>query len=198
MLAIRMQRTGRKGHAQFRLIAQDRRFSPSSGRVVAFLGSYDPHTKVAKIDAEKVAGYLANGARPTDRAASLLKAEGIKLPDWVSVSAPQKKAIKNPEKLKRNRPAAPVAEAEPESPKEEVAPEASGPSTEAPQVAVTDDNAVAEAEEKVEETVAEDEPVADEAKEIPAEPEVTEPASEAPVEETAAAESDDASPEKEA
>jgi small subunit ribosomal protein S16 len=40
-----MQRTGRRGHAMFRVIVQDSHRSPTSGKVVAFLGSYDPHTK---------------------------------------------------------------------------------------------------------------------------------------------------------
>ena len=35
MLAIRMQRTGRKGHAQFRVIVQESRRTPTSGNVVA-------------------------------------------------------------------------------------------------------------------------------------------------------------------
>lgn len=105
MLAIRMQRTGRKGHAQFRLIVQDKRFSPKNGRVVAFLGSYDPHTKKAILDTEKATAYLKNGAQPTDRVASILKSEGVKLPSWVNLSQPQKRTVKNPEKLRRNRPA---------------------------------------------------------------------------------------------
>jgi small subunit ribosomal protein S16 len=112
MLAIRMQRTGRKGHAQYRLVAQDSRFSPTSGRVVAYLGSYNPHTKEAVIDGEKVSTYLANGAQPSDRAAKLLKKEGIKLPDWVKISPDKKREIRNPEKLRRNRPAGAEAEAE--------------------------------------------------------------------------------------
>ncbi len=117
MLAIRLQRTGRSGHAQFRVIVQDDRFSPKSGRVVAYVGNYDPHTKETKLDGEKISGYLANGAQPSDRVAQLLKQEGIKLPSWVSVSSPQKRSVRNPEKLRRNRPAgeptpAPVAEEE--------------------------------------------------------------------------------------
>ena len=44
MLAIRMQRTGRKGHAMFRVVVQESRLTPTSGRVVAMLGSYDPHS----------------------------------------------------------------------------------------------------------------------------------------------------------
>ncbi len=105
MLAIRMQRTGRKGHAQFRMIVQDSRFNPSSGRVVAFLGSYNPHAKTVILDKEKANKYLANGAQPTDRVVKIFKSEGVKLPDWVSVSSPGKRTVKNPEKLRRNRPA---------------------------------------------------------------------------------------------
>lgn len=123
MLAIRLQRTGRSGHAQFRLIAQDSRFSPTSGRVVAYLGSYDPHTKQATIDKDKAAGYLSKGAQPSERAAKLLKAEGVKLPTWVAKPLKQKGEIRNPEKLRRNRPAgAPTPE-----PKAEAAPEGETP-----------------------------------------------------------------------
>ena len=129
MLAIRLQRTGRKGHPQYRMIVQDSRFSPKSERVVQYLGSYNPHTKEAKIDAETSAKYLANGAQPSDRAASILKEAGVKLPKWYSPSPSKKRGIKNPEKLRKNRPAGaespaeePVAKAE-ETPAEESATE---------------------------------------------------------------------------
>lgn len=105
MLSIRMQRTGRHGHAQYRLIVQDSRFSPTSGRVVAFLGSYDPHTKQATVNGEKVAEYLDNGAQPSDRVAKLLQKEGIKLPDWVKISPEKSREVRNPDKLRKNRPA---------------------------------------------------------------------------------------------
>jgi small subunit ribosomal protein S16 len=136
MLAIRLQRTGRHGHAQFRLIVQDSRFSPKSGRVVAFLGSYDPHTKEAKIDTEKAASYLANGAQPSDRAARLLQKEGVKLPDWVKLAEPKKRDIRHPEKLRRNRPEEekPAEPAKEESPPEEAEPAEQAPEqTEAPE-----------------------------------------------------------------
>ncbi len=120
MLAIRMQRTGRKGHAQFRVIVQDARKHPSSGNVVAMLGSYNPHTKTTTVDKEKVGFYLEHGAQPSDRVAHLLKSEGVKLPSWVELEGKKKGSIKNPEKLRKNRPAG--AEAPPT--KEEKAAEA--------------------------------------------------------------------------
>lgn len=111
MLAIRMQRTGRKGHAQFRVVVQDARLTPTSGRVVAQIGSYNPHTKSATIDKEKVGFYLTNGAQPSDRVARLLKNEGVELPKWVTVLADKERTIRNPEKLRKNQPEQPAEEA---------------------------------------------------------------------------------------
>lgn len=121
MLTIRMQRTGRKGHAMFRVVVQDSRVTPTSGKVVAMLGSYDPHAKTATIDKEKAAIYLKNGARPSDRAARLLQSEGVKLPAWVEIDTKKAGKLKNPDKLRKNRPAEPAAE---EAPAEEPAAEA--------------------------------------------------------------------------
>lgn len=105
MLAIRMQRTGRRGHAQFRVIVQDARKSPTSGKLVAHLGHYNPHTKSAVIDKERAAFYLEHGAQPTPRVIGVLKSEKVTLPKWVSEPAQKKRAIRNIEKLRRNRPA---------------------------------------------------------------------------------------------
>ncbi len=118
MLAIRMQRTGRKGHAQFRVIVQDSRRTPTSGKIVAALGHYDPHTKTANLEKEKAAFYLEHGAQPSDRVAQLLKREGVKLPAWVKLETDKQRSIRNPEKLRRNRPdePAPVEAVTPDEP----------------------------------------------------------------------------------
>ena len=122
MLAIRMQRTGRKGHAMYRMVVQDSRLTPTSGKVVAQLGSYDPHTKSLTLNSEKAGFYLTHGAQPSDRAALLLQKEGVELPKWVKLSASKSRTVRNPEKLRRNRPAEEVAE--------EAAPEAEAPAAE--------------------------------------------------------------------
>ena len=123
MLVIRMQRTGRKGHAQFRVVVQDSRRTPTSGKVVARLGSYDPHAKTTIIDKERAAFYLQHGAQPSDRAARLLQAEGITLPGWVKLVANKERAVRNAEKrrstapkVEEEAPAAEEAPAEPEAP----------------------------------------------------------------------------------
>lgn len=114
MLAIRMQRRGRKGHAQYRVVVQDSRMTPKSERVVANIGSYDPHTKVAILDKEKASFYLGNGAQPSDRVARIFKNEDIKLPDWVKVPSKQSRETRNPDKLRKNQPAEePVSEEAP-------------------------------------------------------------------------------------
>lgn len=112
MLAIRMQRTGRKGHAMFRVVVQESRVTPSSGKVVALLGSYDPHAKTTTLNKEKAATFLNHGAQPSERAARLLKSEGVKLPKWVTIDSKKTGKLKNPEKLRKNQPK--------EAPKEEV------------------------------------------------------------------------------
>jgi len=119
-----MQRTGRKGHAMFRVVVQDSRLTPTSGKVVALLGSYDPHAKTVTLDKEKAATFLNNGAQPSDRAAMLLQKEGVKLPKWVKVSAKREGKTRNPEKLRRNQ-------TKEEAPAEELAAEADTPDEEA-------------------------------------------------------------------
>ena len=125
MLAIRMQRTGRKGHAMFRVVVQDAHRTPTSGKVVANLGAYDPHAHVVTLDAEKAAFYLEHGAQPSDRVVRLFKAEGVKLPSWVNDPSAKKRTTRNPEKLRKNQPKeevvaeAPAEPASEEAPKEE-------------------------------------------------------------------------------
>lgn len=114
MLAIRLQRLGRKAYPVYRLAVQQAQKHPSSGKVVAYVGSYNPHTKETKFNVELIQKYLDNGAQPTDRVVKLLKeVKGIKLPKWVKTERTQKsKAIRNPEKLRKNQPQEPAPEAD--------------------------------------------------------------------------------------
>ena len=111
MLVIRMQRTGRKGHAQFRVVVQDSRRTPTSGKIVANLGHYNPHSKELVVDKEKAAFYLEHGAQPSERAARLLKNNGVKLPAWVKLSADKERTVRNADKRRSTAPAPEVEEA---------------------------------------------------------------------------------------
>ena len=105
MLAIRLKRLGRKGYPVYSLAVQEAHRHPSSGRVVAYVGSYNPHTKEASIQTDLAQKYLDNGAQPTPRVVKLLKEAGVTLPKWVKEPAADKhKAIRNPEKLRKNQP----------------------------------------------------------------------------------------------
>ncbi len=110
MLVIRMQRTGRKGHAQFRVVVQDARRTPTSGKIVASLGHFNPHTKETSVDKEKATFYLSHGAQPSERVARLLKSEGVKLPAWVATSDAKKREVRNADKRRSTRPEEPKTE----------------------------------------------------------------------------------------
>jgi len=119
MLAIRLQRLGRKGYATYRLAVQESQRHPTSGRVVAYVGSYNPHTKAANIQVEATQKYLDNGAQPTPRVVKLLMDAGVVMPKWVVVPAANKqKTVRHSDKLRKNQPkeetpvAAEVEEAE--------------------------------------------------------------------------------------
>lgn len=116
MLAIRLQRLGRKAYPVYRLAVQEAQRHPSSGRVVAYVGSYNPHTKEANVNVAEAQKYLDNGAQPTPRVVKLLKAAGVKLPKWVKeFEGGKEKAVKSAEKLRKNQP---KEEAAPEAPEE--------------------------------------------------------------------------------
>ena len=111
MLAIRLQRVGRKGYPTYRLVVQESQRHPTSGRVVAQVGSYNPHTKAVTVKVEEVQKYLDNGAQPTPRVVKLAKEAGVKLPKWVvEPTADKQKAIRHSDKLRKNQPAAEVEE----------------------------------------------------------------------------------------
>ena len=144
MLAIRLQRHGRKKYATYRFVVQESNRAPASGRVIAYLGNYNPHTKEINIDKEQAETYMKNGAQPSGSAAKLFKSQKVKLPSRVEKPAKQKRAVKNPEKLRKNQPA---EEKQPESTDasaEDATPEA------APAEAKPEENTKAEAEAKTE------------------------------------------------
>ena len=111
MLAIRLQRQGKTHYATYRVIVQDVLRHPSSGKVVAYVGSYNPHTKQVQLDKEAIENYLSHGAQPTDRVVRILTGEGITMPKWVKTVRGKQRDIRNPEKLRRNQPKEESAEA---------------------------------------------------------------------------------------
>lgn len=66
-VVIRLKRTGAKGRPFYRVVVADSRY-PRDGRFIEQLGYYDPLTNPStfKVDAEKFANWIRNGARPSE------------------------------------------------------------------------------------------------------------------------------------
>ena len=75
---IRLKRMGMKKKPFYRVVVADIR-SPRDGRFIEEIGYYDPMKQPAeiKIDNEKAAAWLKNGAQPTDTVRVLLKKTGV-------------------------------------------------------------------------------------------------------------------------
>ena len=104
MLAIRLQRNGRKAFPLYRIVVQEAQRHPLSGRIVAQVGSYNPHTKATVLDKKEVEKYLGNGAQPSSRVVRILTKEGIKMPKWVKVTPEKHATAKHADKLRKNQP----------------------------------------------------------------------------------------------
>ena len=77
MLKIRLRRMGAKKAPFYRIVVADSR-APRDGAFVEEIGYYNPLTEPAeiKIDNERAAEWLKNGAQPTDTVRVLLKKSG--------------------------------------------------------------------------------------------------------------------------
>lgn len=109
MLAIKLQRIGKKHQPSYRLVVAPAR-SKMAAPPVEDLGSYNPSTKMVTLKKDRTAYWLGIGAQPTVTVHNLLVKQGV-------VSQP-KKAVKMKKAVAAAAPeAAPAAAAE--APKEE-------------------------------------------------------------------------------
>ena len=75
---MRLRRMGQKKAPFYRIVVADSR-SPSDGKFIAEIGTYDPtrEPSVIKFDEEAAKKWLATGAQPTETVGKLLKIAGI-------------------------------------------------------------------------------------------------------------------------
>lgn len=75
---IRLRRMGAKKNPYYRVVVADSRY-PRDGRFIEEIGTYNPLTDPSeiKIDTEKAAQWIKNGAQPTETVKSLLKKTGV-------------------------------------------------------------------------------------------------------------------------
>jgi len=75
---IRLQRHGRKQTPLYHIVIADAR-SPRDGSFIERIGIYNPMTKPATIDIDRMKAYewLTNGAQPTDTVRAILRFKGV-------------------------------------------------------------------------------------------------------------------------
>jgi small subunit ribosomal protein S16 len=79
VVRIRLKKFGTKKRPYFRIVVMDIR-SPRDGRTIDEVGLYHPietGEKQIVVDADKVKGWLAKGAQPTDTVRGLLNKRSI-------------------------------------------------------------------------------------------------------------------------
>ncbi len=94
MLMIRLQRTGRKNEATFRVVLTDSKNGPKSGKFLEILGNYNPKAKAFSVNAEKVKHWISKGAKASDTIHNFLVKEKIvegKKRNVLSKKSPTKK-----------------------------------------------------------------------------------------------------------
>lgn len=116
MLVIRLARTGRAKYPTYRLVAADST-KPATGKFVAILGHYNPHTKELVVKREETLRHLSHGAQPSNTAIKLLLRDGIELPAWVKLKTKTPKAVEAPagEAVESTEPTEAEIEADPET-----------------------------------------------------------------------------------
>lgn len=91
MLVIRLARTGRAKYPTYRIVAAESARA-ATGKFVAVLGHYNPHTKELVVKHDDVKKHLANGAQPSNTVVKLLMREKVELPKWVKLATKPAKA----------------------------------------------------------------------------------------------------------
>jgi len=65
MLAIRLQRIGRKNEAHFRVVLTDHKNSAKSGRFKEILGTYNPKLGTMLLKEDRIKHWMSFGAKPS-------------------------------------------------------------------------------------------------------------------------------------
>ena len=126
MLAIKLQRIGKKHQPSYRVVVAEKR-SKMLAPPVEDLGSYDPRTKVATVKKERILHWVKMGAQPTITANNLLVKEGVITGATIAVKMPKavaKVAVEDKSAASAEKTAAPAEEAAAAEQSVEAAPEA--------------------------------------------------------------------------
>ena len=76
-VAIRFSRQGKKKQPFYRIVAADKRMA-RDGKFIELLGTYDPRTKVLKLDQERYKRWVDHGAQPSGTLAAVIRTNAAK------------------------------------------------------------------------------------------------------------------------
>lgn len=118
MLVIRLQRTGRKNLATYRIVAAEKA-RPVKGKFLEILGHYLPAQKVTgvKVNQERATHWISKGAIPSNTVARILSKQGMKGMEKYMETYTKKRSKNAPEEVAAPV-AAPVSESVPAAPAE--------------------------------------------------------------------------------
>ena len=113
MLAIRLNRTGKRNRAHFRVVIQEHTKAPGK-RHIEIVGSYDPHKKTTILKKDRILYWISQGAQVSDAVHNMLVREGIVEAKKIAKKMPRPavKEVPVPEAVVEEVPAAQVAPVE--------------------------------------------------------------------------------------
>jgi len=74
MVKIRLKRTGGKNEPRFRIVVTDVR-AQRDGKVIEYVGYYNPVKKEKKLNMDRIDYWLGVGAQPTETVSVMIKKE---------------------------------------------------------------------------------------------------------------------------
>ncbi len=93
MLMMRLQRTGRKNEAHFRVVITDRKNGVQSGKFIDIVGSYNPKAGTVELKADAIKDWIKKGAQLSDTVHNFLITHKIIEGKKIS-SLPKKTSVK--------------------------------------------------------------------------------------------------------
>jgi small subunit ribosomal protein S16 len=104
MVIIRLQRVGRRNHAEFRVVATESTRGPKAN-YIELLGTYNPHTNGVKLEAERIKEWISKGAQVSDTVHNILVSEKVIEGKKKNVLPKKTPIVKEAEEVRETAPA---------------------------------------------------------------------------------------------
>lgn len=77
MLILRLQRVGRRNHAEFRVVVTEHARAAKSSSYREIVGHYSPHTNTCTVDTDRVKHWISVGAQISPTVHNLLVTNNV-------------------------------------------------------------------------------------------------------------------------